>query len=528
MTSNAPAVAAPIFPYTQRRRWGRSFSGHALLLTTLLAGGFCSLPAATEPPLRLGIAGDSLSDEYFETATRAHAKNWVQLLVEHRGLNVGPTAAAGRPDGTWGEPRGTGYQYNRAKASATSYSLASQGQLPGLVSQIASAGVNCVVLAIGANDFNIYSEAYLGIYNGTWPPARINAYAAKTFANIESTIIALRRTGVRLVLANLIDYGALPVTRAAPAVPDPAKRQRVTAVLQQFNTQLRDLTQKYQVPLGDWFGLQRAITGPLTNLHPVIWIGNVPIDLATTDPGPGPSANPTAAYLGDGYHPHTTIQGLFANRILEALNHACDTNFPLFTEAEILANAGLTYGGVDTLPARLGAYTTYVIHPVPLGPTGGFDFLFPTNHPTLTPVYDITGTYQGTTTDNRPRDYTFDVAMDETGKLAVHGSVTGLVPDNGGDIAGLIGTIRTVHGQPTIRLKGRFAGTLDNSPCTAHGFLRASLTGTNQVTGTTSYQARLDNITYRNANQPLEIQVPPTAAANLRHSWRLHLDLRRG
>jgi len=69
---------------------------------------------------------------------------------------------------------------------------------------------------------------------------------------------------------------------------------------------------------------------------------------------------------------------MFANAILQALNSGYGANVPLFTEEEILSHAGLAYGGADTLSAWIGSYTNYVFFPVPLGPTGHFQFLFPT------------------------------------------------------------------------------------------------------------------------------------------------------
>jgi len=72
-----------------------------------------ALPASAQSIDRLGAIGDSLTDEYDDQNFGAYARNWLELLVEQRGVEVGPTAAqAGQPGGTWGEPRRTGYQDN--------------------------------------------------------------------------------------------------------------------------------------------------------------------------------------------------------------------------------------------------------------------------------------------------------------------------------------------------------------------------------------------------------------------------------
>ena len=87
----------------------------------------------------------------------------------------------------------------------------------------------------------------------------------------------------------------------------------------QVNSGLVYLAQKWQVPLVDAFGLQKAIFGSNTNLQSTLFIGNVAIHLQQSDSNPTNAPNRTAAFVADGAHPHTTIQGLFANMALEAV-----------------------------------------------------------------------------------------------------------------------------------------------------------------------------------------------------------------
>ena len=337
-----------------------------------------TLTAAAAPPFKLGVMGDSLSDEYFEDSTRAYAQNWLQQLAEYRAVDPGPTAAAaGRPQGTWGPPRNTGYAYNWATAWVTARSLLDSGQATGLASQIVTDGINCAVLAVGANDFAPYSAAYAGIYGGTWSAARIRAQERITLANIRTALVTVRRTGVPLILVNILDSGTTPSVAHFPLFADAAKRQRVTGAISEFNGQLRQLAQTYQIPLVDWFSLEQRLAGSPTNLVPVLLLGNTPILMQQTDPGPGPDHQPTAGYVADGFHPQTTIQGVLANTIIAALNTGYGADVPFFSEAEILEHGGLPYGGSDTLLARIGAYSNYVFLPVPFGPTGAFRFTFP-------------------------------------------------------------------------------------------------------------------------------------------------------
>jgi len=352
-----------------------------LRYSAILAASVCVLTANAESQIKLGVMGDSLSDEYFEDPTRAYAKNWLQQLAEGRVIDPGPTVVeAGQLPGTWGPPRNTGYAYNWAAAVATSWSLLNSGQATGLASQVVADGIGCTVLAIGANDYNPYSDAYAGIYNGTWPAEKIRAQELRTLANIRTALVTVRCTGVPLILANILDSGSTPSVVTEPRSADPKKRQRVTSALNDLNHKLRQLAQTYQIPLVDWFGLAQSMAGSPTNLAPVLLLGNTPLMMQQVDPGPGPDSNPAAGYVADGFHPHTTIQGVLANAIISALDSGYGANLPLFTEEEILQHAGLAYGGGDTLFARIGSYTNYVFLPVPLGPTGSFHFTFSTTN----------------------------------------------------------------------------------------------------------------------------------------------------
>ena len=318
----------------------------------------------------LGVMGDSLSDEYFEESYGTYATNWVQQLVVWRGVNVGPTAAAaGQPGGTWGTPRDTGYEFNWALSGDTSSNLLADGQDTGLEAQVIPFGISHAVLAIGANDFNpdfldYPGSAYFPVYNGSWSTSQISNYVAQTLTNIEAALSTVVTTGVNLVLFNVLDYGKTPAVYNEFFYTNGSKRELVSAVIQQVNAGLVFLAQKWQVPLVDAFGLQKVIFGSNTNLQSLLYIGNVAIHLQQSDTNPTNSPNRTAAFVADGAHPHTTIQGLFANMALEAMSLGFGTQVSLFSEQEILSHAGLAYGGQDTLMAQIGSYTNYVVLPV--------------------------------------------------------------------------------------------------------------------------------------------------------------------
>ncbi len=340
------------------------------ILLAILVLALGALTSANAQIGALGVMGDSLSDEYFEETYGSYATNWVQQLVVYRGVNVGPTAAAaGQPGGTWGSPRRTGYEFNWALSGDTSANLLSDGQDTGLAAQVVPFGITHTVLAIGANDFNpdflsYPSSAYNPVYNGSWSSAQISNYVAQTLTNIETALATVVTTGVDMVIFNVLDYGKTPAVYNNFFYTNGSKREQVSAVIGQVNSGLVYLAQKWQVPLVDAFRLQKVIFGSNTNLQSVLYIGNVAIHLQQSDSNPTNSPNRTAAFVADGAHPHTTIQGLFANMALEAVLLGYGTQVSLFTEQEILSHAGVAYGGTDSLMAQIGSYTNYIVLPI--------------------------------------------------------------------------------------------------------------------------------------------------------------------
>jgi len=319
------------------------------------------IPAATLPAAvgKLGAMGDSLTDEYWDSTVSTYATNWPGLLVMYRGMDMGPTAAQASLS-TWGAPRNAGYKYNWALTGATSSTLLSGGQHTGLGSQAASDGVRTAVLAIGCNDFNPTGSAYLNIYYGFWSSSQIQTYVNQTLANIETAVATTRLAGISIVLANVIDPGLTPTV--ASILTSASSRDQVAAAIQSVNAGLKSLAQKYQVPLMDWYGLSRTILGPNTDLHATLKVGNVSLNLRGSDPGP-PNSTPAKAFVSDGFHPNTAMQGIFANLVIQALNSGYGAGLALFSEQEILNHALIAYGGSDTLLSQIGPYTNYIFLP---------------------------------------------------------------------------------------------------------------------------------------------------------------------
>lgn len=335
----------------------------------LLAGVFVT-GAVSAQISGLGAMGDSLSDEYAES-DYDYALNWMQQLVLFRGINAGQTAAmAGQPNGTWGEPRRTQYRQNWARSGANSSTLLSQGQHTGLASQIQPLEISHVMLAIGANDFApipFFGFAYFSIYHNIWSESQQQAFIDDVAGRIVTAMDTVLAEEVHFVLANVPDYGVTPIATAF--FPDPVKRERVTEVIADLNTRIADEAKSRKIVLLDIAGLASSIFGTNDDLREVLLLGNIPIYVRESDTSS--HANPQAGFVDDGIHPHTTLQGIFANLIALGLNTGSTGEIAPFTEAEILDHAGLAYGGVDTLSEQIGDLASYVIDFTPIPATPG-------------------------------------------------------------------------------------------------------------------------------------------------------------
>ncbi|HMN42330.1 MAG TPA: GC-type dockerin domain-anchored protein [Phycisphaerales bacterium] len=338
------------------------FTRSAWCRVLFIALVFALATGASAQVARLGAVGDSLSDEYFEQSY-AYAKNWTMQLVEYRAVDMGPTAqAAGRPGGTWGEPRRTGYEYNWARYGADSGSLLAEGQHTGLAAQAGPVGggggrgVTHAVVAIGANDFSPTTNAYFSLYWGLWSQSQIDSYVAAQVADVNAAVQALDAAGLKLVLGNYVDFGIAPVTRQI--YTNASRRERITAVIAKVNEEIELIARRRHLVLLNLNAMGTTIFGTNSSLRQYLAIGNVNIQLFNRDTAS--HSNPLAGFVDDGAHPHTSVQGVFANAVMTALNTGWGASYPLFSDQEILSHAGIAYGGAETLAAHVGPYSQYV------------------------------------------------------------------------------------------------------------------------------------------------------------------------
>ncbi|MBX7073827.1 MAG: PEP-CTERM sorting domain-containing protein [Pirellulales bacterium] len=329
---------------------------HSLRLCALVSLLACAAHSRAALP-ELGILGDSLSDEYTEASYGAYAQNWPIQLVDYRGIDLGPTAAeAGQPGNTWGEPRRRGYQQNWARAGATTSSVLSSGQHTGLTAMIPTHGIAHALLVIGANDFAPGSSAYNSIYSGSWSAAQIQNYVDGRLANVNTALDTVLPTGVNFILASFPDYSVAPSVEAS--YPNAAQRELVTTVIAGINSQLEQIAADRHIVFADLFAFSKTAFG--TNAAPInsVTVGGNVINLN------GAGVAGANGFVGDGIHPHTVLQGMLANLFLEGFNTGYKANVPLFSEAELVAHAGLPYSA-DTLPAALADMAPFIHSYVP-------------------------------------------------------------------------------------------------------------------------------------------------------------------
>lgn len=309
-----------------------------ILLLTLLM----SVPARAQSPLRMGVLGDSGSDEYRGTDNRGGAFasvtfNWVEQLVLNRGISVGRF-------GSWGEPRRTGLEYNWARSGATSASLLTQGQHTGLAGQIRAGLIDLAVINIGFNDFAPYTaNGYEQIYNGTLSGAALQSKINGVVANITTAVDTLRSAGsVSIIVTTIGNWNYSPLVTNDPRFSDPARRQRVADAIQQTNLGIVAMANARGLTLFDSNTFLNSLLARMQGSS--INVGGVLINMFST------GDNPVNGILGDRIHAGTVISGVVANYYLTLINSVRNPDIPLFTDQELLQTAGLSSGGGSQTP----------------------------------------------------------------------------------------------------------------------------------------------------------------------------------
>ncbi len=356
-----------------------------------LVTALCLLLPANESfaQVDLGVIGDSLFDEHFNQtefgASLSYSKNALELLNDAGVFNLGTID-------NWGGTRGNGYEFNWALAGATTETLISQGQHTNLASQIDARGITHAVMVIGSNDLfpgtPSFGSTYELVYESIASQAQIDAFIDSAVDRMILASETLADTGVNLLFATAPDYGIAPITKSR--YPDPVKRQLVTDVLAEANERASQILRtELGVPVIDIFAATKDIFGENGQENSIVTIGGVAIDLNGTggveysdvlDGSYNPNnltSDVADAFAHDGIHPSNVLGGIYANMLLTGFNEEYGDTFPLFTEQEILNNAGPNLGSQylsDTFLAELAAdYSDYVLLASNSGLIGDFN-----------------------------------------------------------------------------------------------------------------------------------------------------------
>lgn len=303
------------------------------LISALLIGLPVGAINAQTPTLRVGLMGDSTTDEYRGTDNRGGAYasvtlNWIEQLIRTRDITIGSW-------GNWGEPRRTGYQFNWARSGATSGSLLSQGQHTGLASQVSAGLVDVVIVVIGGNDFApYYSDGYAPIYNGTLTGTALTNKINAVIQNVTTAVDTVRAAGtVPMIVTTIVDWSTSPIVIRNPSYQDANKRQLVSDAIARANAGIVSMAQSRGLTIYDSLAFGNSLLARVQGTD--IYVGGTPISILNA------GDEPHNGILGDSIHIGTVLEGLVANEYLRLMNLLHGPDFAMMSETEILANAGL-------------------------------------------------------------------------------------------------------------------------------------------------------------------------------------------
>ena len=283
----------------------------------------------------IGILGDGDSDEYqFSSPDRRTARNWVEILSLTRGLDFGRFTTS-----DWGEPRGRGFEYNWARADATTVDLIATGQHTGLAAQVARGDVRLVVVLIGGNDF-------INAMHAPDPEAALREALPGALANYQLAVRTIRSADpdVRLVLATVPDIRLLPefdgpllVGRLPGRLADAC-----TAAIETYNAQIHALAARdRRIAVLD-LALSTRIADRVN--HDYAFVAGRWLDRAR------PGNCPDRVFLADRRHPGTLAQAQLARLFILEINDRFGAGIEPLRDAEILGLVDAPMAGRASAP----------------------------------------------------------------------------------------------------------------------------------------------------------------------------------
>lgn len=294
---------------------------------------FFSTVQPTFAQVRVGIVGDGFSDEYQTDDARGgsfgnRTMNWVEQLVKSGRITVGP-------EGSRGQPRRNGYEYNWARSGATAKQAVEQGQHTGVVQQLKAGQLDVVVLMVGLQDFTwVGNNGYKTYYDGlTTTEVRNRSNAILNQIDDLMRVLHNNKGNAKIIVVTIPDPIDLPAV--AQQFPDEDKRYEVSDVIAEINYVIEE--QAYERELEVMFGddLMYALFDTADENYQVLYVGDKEINFTSG------SDDPSHVMLSDNYHFGTVAQGIFANVLADTISYVTEQDVPILSDEEILAFAGL-------------------------------------------------------------------------------------------------------------------------------------------------------------------------------------------
>lgn len=305
-------------------------------LFVLLVVGKTTILAESPSVLHgIGILGDSDSDEYQFVVeegkvTRSSARNWLELLAEHRHLNFGEFSRESR-----GAPREEGYAFNWGMSGDTILGTRPDRDLPaqlaGLKQQVRAGDVTLVFVELGDNDLGFGDGNRVGkfheIAKGALHGAELTRYLQSLVGELGSALDQLAAAGhVEFVLSTIQDPSGWKNVNAI----DTPQGDRVKEAVERFNRMLLKLASDRHIPVVDVYAIARMAKepGPVVGgvtLHPWRYATDFQGDPRT--------------FYSDGVHYGTLVNGIYANAFIAAINRAYDAKIEPLSDQELLAAA---------------------------------------------------------------------------------------------------------------------------------------------------------------------------------------------
>lgn len=262
-----------------------------------------------------------------ETAGNNFSGSWVPWLAVDRGLDFG-----------------AGQTNNKAIGGSTTTTLLSKNQHTDVANLVTDGKADLAFVFIGGLDVPpVATQMLLGTLN-------VPVWADGVVSRILTAVDTVTDAGAQgMVVAGLPDMRLVP--QALTLFPDPNDAVAVANAIDLVNSKLKAEILDRNLVYLDVAGAMRD------NYANGLVVGGVPINLTVGSPQPN-------HFFSDGIHPYFVGNGIFANLMIAALNKGYGFDITPFTDAQILAKAGLSGSYVgETSDIDYAAYVHVVPEP---------------------------------------------------------------------------------------------------------------------------------------------------------------------